>query len=198
MSISNFPLPLRNPLPGLLRPYQADLLHKIIPSAPLTTAPSPGSRSLVQLPTGGGKTRIAVAWTGLRQPTPERPLWFVVHRRELFRQTVEAFKAAEFDPGAIAAGEQETPGAAIQIAMVQTLALRDATRIKSALVCVDEAHHSPARQWAKILRDNPDAEILGLTATPCRQDPKPLGNFFKTLQTSANNPVLRKMRRAAE
>jgi hypothetical protein len=31
------------------------------------------------------------------------------------------------------------------------------------------------------LRDNSSAEILGLTATPCRQDRKPLGNFFKKL-----------------
>jgi hypothetical protein len=37
MPISNFPL----------RPYQANILHKIIP----------GSRTFVQLPTGGGKTR---------------------------------------------------------------------------------------------------------------------------------------------
>jgi hypothetical protein len=76
-----------------------------------------------------GKTLIATQWARLRDPSPERPLWFIVHRRELFKQTVAAFEKAGFAPGAIAAGEDETPGAAIQICMVQTLAFRgDQTR----------------------------------------------------------------------
>lgn len=67
--------------------------------------------------------------------------------------------------------------------MVQTLTLRDkdASRTRPAYIVLDEAHHAPSATWAAILRDNPQAEILGLTATPCRQDRKPLGKFFKKL-----------------
>src|SRR5271157_4790424 len=52
--------------------FQRDLLHDI----------RPGDRTLLQLATGAGKTRIAVAWAALRAPTSVRPLYFIVHRKE--------------------------------------------------------------------------------------------------------------------
>src|SRR5262249_9510812 len=49
------------------------------------------------------------------------------------------------------------------------------------LVVVDEAHHSPATTYRKVLEKYPDAIVLGLSATPCRRDGKGLGGIFDIL-----------------
>jgi DNA repair protein RadD len=49
------------------------------------------------------------------------------------------------------------------------------------LVIVDEAHHTPANTYRKVLEKYSDAVVLGLTATPCRKDGRGLGNIFDTL-----------------
>jgi hypothetical protein len=49
------------------------------------------------------------------------------------------------------------------------------------LVIVDEAHHTPANTYRKVLAAYPDAIVLGLTATPCRKDGRGLGNIFEVL-----------------
>jgi superfamily II DNA or RNA helicase len=48
-------------------------------------------------------------------------------------------------------------------------------------VVVDEAHHVPAKTYRRILREYPDAIIIGLTATPCRGDGRGLGSDFDRL-----------------
>ena len=49
------------------------------------------------------------------------------------------------------------------------------------LVLVDEAHHSPARTWARLLQHYSNAKQLLFTATPFRQDQKEIkGRFIYT------------------
>jgi DNA repair protein RadD len=71
----------------------------------------------------------------------------------------------------------------VQVASVATLFVRgvksDAMRMPPAdLIVIDEAHHSPANSYQKIVEAYPDAKILGLTATPCRGDGRGLGGIF--------------------
>ena len=42
------------------------------------------------------------------------------------------------------------------------------------LIIFDEAHHTAADSWQKVIRDNSTARIVSLTATPFRTDGKPL------------------------
>lgn len=46
---------------------------------------------------------------------------------------------------------------------------------------VHNCHHSTATTWKKITEQFPDAWIIGLTATPCRLDGKPLGEVYDSL-----------------
>jgi DNA repair protein RadD len=49
------------------------------------------------------------------------------------------------------------------------------------IVFIDEAHHVPARTYRHIIDSYPDAQIIGLTATPCRRDGRGLGSVFDEL-----------------
>jgi len=46
------------------------------------------------------------------------------------------------------------------------------------LLVIDEAHHSNAGTWAKVLQHYASARVLGVTATPCRGDGRGLNEFY--------------------
>lgn len=50
------------------------------------------------------------------------------------------------------------------------------------IVIVDEAHRTAGDTYRKILESYPDATIIGLTATPCRLDGKPLGDVYDCIE----------------
>jgi superfamily II DNA or RNA helicase len=49
------------------------------------------------------------------------------------------------------------------------------------LILIDEAHHTPARTYQKLIEAYPDAIVIGLTATPCRGDGRGLGSIYKLM-----------------
>lgn len=163
-----------------LRDYQHALVDRI--EAAMATGLR---RILAALPTGGGKTVVAVALVLIALARGLRVL-FIVHRRELVLQTGAKFHAAGIDYGVVAAGFPSRPGARVQIAMVGTLHAR-AVRTSSMglppadLVLVDEGHHARASTWQRIIDAYPNAATVGLSATPARGDGRGLGNVFQTL-----------------
>ena len=48
-------------------------------------------------------------------------------------------------------------------------------------IIIDEAHHCISDSYQKVLKHFPDAQILGVTATPDRGDMQNLGQFFESL-----------------
>ena len=48
-------------------------------------------------------------------------------------------------------------------------------------IIIDEAHHCISDSYQKVLRHFPDAEVLGVTATPDRGDMQNLGTVFESL-----------------
>ncbi len=119
------------------------------------------------VPTGGGKTVIAF---GLAAALQTETL-FIVHTRELLRQTVEsAKKFLGVEPGIIGAGKWSP--APFTVALIQTLARRDLEEISDrfGLVIVDEAHHAPAQSYFDVLPNFPARHRVALTATPYRKD----------------------------
>jgi superfamily II DNA or RNA helicase len=136
-------------------------------------------------PTGSGKTVIA-AETVRQAASRGECVLFLVHRRELVRQSSQKLYAVGLDHGIIAAGFPTRPSVPVQVASISTLHAR-AVRCSSIefphadLVIVDEAHHTPARTWRRLIDAYPEAVVLGLTATPCRGDGRGLGDIFEVM-----------------
>lgn len=166
-----------------LRPYQLAACDEV---------ESRDGPTCLVLPTGGGKTVVAQELIRRALERGQREL-FVVHRRELVKQTAKRFRLA-FGPlqvGTVGGGENPSPYSPIQVAMIQTLVERDPERRPQAdLVIWDECHHALADDWGGILDSYDHAHLVGLTATPQRLDGKPLGDVFRELVVAATYPEL--------
>jgi superfamily II DNA or RNA helicase len=138
-------------------------------------------RVLFQSPTGSGKgvllSHIAASAAALGNP-----VLILGHKDEIVSQISETLTTLSVEHGIIAAGYPERLDVKVQVASVATLVRRlDRLRSKIELLIVDEAHHSVAGTWQKILAALPDAHVLGCTATPERLDAKGLGDIFDSL-----------------
>ncbi len=141
-------------------------------------------RVLCVAPTGAGKSLIGLA-TAVKF---DRVLW-LAHRRELVRDAAERLtgELGALDVGIIAAGLPQSPFARVQVSSIQTLLRRDSSAWPEAqLVIFDEAHHAKAEQWSQLLAHYPNAQQLLLTATPERQDGKPMGDMCDALVVAAD------------
>lgn len=156
-------------MPLILRPYQQRDVDR------LRHAYADGARAvLYQLPTGGGKTatfsHIVEAATRKGRRTA-----IVVHRRELIRQASAKLDLAGVAHGIVAAVLDRDHAAPALVLSVQS-AERRLDRLPSFdFVVIDEAHHTRAETWRKLLAACPGAKLLGVTATPARADGKGLG-----------------------
>jgi DNA repair protein RadD len=134
---------------------------------------------LFVLPTGGGKT---VLFSHITRETAARGnrVCVLVHRAELLRQASASLQALDVSHGLIAANRSMDLSQPVQVASVQTLArrLHRIPREFFQLLVVDEAHHSNAGTWAKVLDHCHRARVLGVTATPVRCDGRGLGEWY--------------------
>lgn len=157
-----------------LRPYQQELVDAIRLQYQL------GKRSvLAVLPTGGGKTRAFSHIAEAASRKGNRVL-ILVHRAELLDQ---ASRSLPFHHGLIAAGRAMDLSHAVQVASVQTVArrLHLLPRDYFQLLVVDEAHHTSAGTWAKVIAHFSSARLLGVTATPIRSDGRGLGEHYQAM-----------------
>lgn len=158
-----------------LRPYQTDLVAR------LRKLMTEGHRSILTVaPTGSGKTALTADM--IRSAAAKRKTcWFLVHRRELLKQSMRAFDLVGVKYGVAAAGFYEDRAPRIQIASIQTLVKRHTRYRKPDLIVYDEAHHVAAGSWQQIIEANPQAYHIGLTATPERLDGAGLVSWFSHL-----------------
>lgn len=158
----------------MLRKYQEEIVNACRQSY------AAGARApLVVLPTGGGKTFV---FCYIARSAAERGgrVLILVHRRELIAQTSRSLAELGVRHGVIAAGQTMQLREPVQVASVQTLARRDIPW-SPTLIVIDEAHHAVAGTWRKALSRWPNARVLGVTATPMRQDGAGLGAIFDDL-----------------
>jgi superfamily II DNA or RNA helicase len=154
-----------------LRPYQHDLVERA----------GAARRPLITLVTGGGKTLVAVE---IIRQADDKHVLFLAHRRELIHQAKAKLADFGVGSGVILAGEPMNAMAGVQVASVQTLwsrMRRDHEPPHADILFIDEAHHVPAQTYRSIIDAYPDAQIIGLTATPCRRDGRGLGSVFDEL-----------------
>jgi superfamily II DNA or RNA helicase len=158
-----------------LRPYQREAAAAAL--AQLATEPS----TLIVVPTGGGKTQIF----GALVATWKGRVLVLAHRDELIDQAVKRLAAMTGERIGREQAWDWAEGERIVVGSVQTLvnkARRE--RFKAApfsLIVVDEAHHTTAKSYRKILETFPAAKVLGVTATPDRGDGTALGDVFSTV-----------------
>ena len=107
------------------------------------------------------------------------------HRDELVDQNKSKFERINpYITTSIVNGTMKNWDGSAVFSMVQTISrernLRD--RPVFDMVVVDESHHAAADTYVRVIdavkEDNPDAEIVGFTATPNRGDGKGLRNVF--------------------
>jgi DNA repair protein RadD len=139
---------------------------------------------LLQSPTGSGKTAVLAAIVSGANGKGKRVL-VVAHRRELIKQICEKLTWAGVPHGIICPGFKPDPDQLVQVASIQTLARRLDKIGTFDLIIFDEVHHAIARQWAALIESQPNAKLLGVTATVARLDGKGLGiehgGFFDDL-----------------
>jgi type I restriction enzyme R subunit len=139
-------------------------------------------RVLLTLATGAGKTIIAtnLVWRMSQAGQLPKPALFLCDRDELREQAYTKLKAAFGDNARIVKTEKGGNAAAnarIHIATYQTLGLDDEEGFASFLtehygedafsvIIIDECHRSAWGKWSEVLRRNPNAIHIGLTATP--------------------------------
>jgi DNA repair protein RadD len=139
-------------------------------------------RVLLVSPTGSGKT-VTFAYIVANGVARGTRILILVHRQELIEQAEAALTMAGAPYGVIAPGFPETD-APVQIASVSTLARPkrlERWRDRFGLVVADEAHHTVAGSWGKVIASQPNAKILGTTATPQRLDGLGLRSQFDVL-----------------
>lgn len=161
-----------------LRPYQAEIYNRA------KTLLREGRRTLlIQSPTGSGKT-VLVAHMLKNAKDKGYNAWFVVHRRELVKQSILTLgESAGLPVGIVAAGFPGNRHEQLQVCSVQTLAKRRHLLAAPNLIVWDECHHVAATSWGAIHHNYPNAVHIGLTATPERLDGTGLNAWFEDLVT---------------
>ena len=149
--------------------------------------------TLVILPTGVGKTRVASEVIARAQP--KRTL-FLAHRKELIFQAQRQIKLATGLEAEIEMADRRASVSLfnrmpVVVSSIQTQI--SGNRMKRfnpddfGIVICDESHRSTGASWKKVLehyKQNENIKILGLTATPDRTDKMALGAVFDSVAYS--------------
>mgnify|MGYP001160807762 FL=1 len=140
--------------------------------------------TLVVAPTGAGKTIMLSALVGKRHKGSQNVL-VLQHRDELVSQNSNKFHLVNpsLRTSEVNAASKDWSGDAV-FAMVQTLCREKNldNMPKVDLIVVDEAHHTVADTYQRIInaakKANEGVQIVGFTATPNRGDKKGLRDVF--------------------
>lgn len=130
-----------------------------------------------------GKTVVASHITeSARDRDPDATVWFLVHRKNLLRQTSKSFWQARIEHGLITSGKARSK-LPIQVGTIGTVYSRMGTLKPPKILFIDEAHLSRGKMFSTVIEwaVEHDAIVIGLTGTPIRLDGKALGDLFQDL-----------------
>lgn len=173
-----------------LRTYQVDSI------AALRKMAAAGHRRVILVaPTGSGKTTIIAELIHLSAGRGS-VIYFLAHRKELLDQCSARLDEWDVDHGVFQAGHHRwDPYKRVQVASVMTLRNRlnkvderTGERVfegRADIIIIDEAHRSTADSYTEIVSMFPNAVVIGMTATPCRLNGRPLGLFYQSMYIAA-------------
>ena len=157
-----------------LRPYQEEAIQAI------ESGWDEYKKQLLVLPTGCGKTIVFSQVA--KDRTEKGRVLILAHRDELIEQARDKYYKLTGDfTEKEKASESSSDMWPVTVGSVQTLMresrLQRFSHDHFKTLIVDEAHHSLADSYQKIL-NHFDADVLGVTATPDRGDKKTLGEYY--------------------
>ena len=164
-----------------LRPYQKEAKDAIF-----TEWRKGIKRTLLVLPTGCGKTIVfaKVAEECVREGSR---VLILAHRGELLDQAADKIAKTTGLGCATEKAEKTCLGSWYRIVVGSVQSLMREKRLGRFpedyfdTIIIDEAHHSISDSYQKVLEHFPEADVLGVTATPDRGDMKNLGTVFESL-----------------
>ena len=183
--------------PRMLYEHQIDAMRKLD-----EINKKDGFKSILVLPTGGGKTLTAVYWLLKNAVDKGKKILWIAHRHLLLEQAADTFALNAYSKDMInrtkfkcriISGEHDKP---IHIkpddnilicgkdSIIRNLDyLSDWLDGEDIYLIIDEAHHAVARSYRKIIDyiyDNAKSvKMLGLTATPERTSENERGALYK-------------------
>lgn len=164
-----------------LRPYQAEAKQAIL------AAWDEGYRkTLLVLPTGCGKT-VVFSSVAENQVSRGRRVLIMAHRGELLEQAADKLQESSGLQSVWEKAESSCLGSDLPVTVGSVQSLAQEKRLARFPgdyfqdIIVDEAHHCLSDSYRRVLDHFPEANILGVTATPDRGDKKDLGMYFDYL-----------------
>lgn len=166
-----------------LRDYQAELIIRARKEI------QKGYKSvMIQLVTGGGKTRIvgSITNSAIKKQINGKPqrVWFSVPRNELLWQSSEEFHQWKIQHGMISAKSQESSAFQTHICSKDTLIRRikkKFIKLYPQIIFFDEAHLALDQQLYIKKNTPPGTLFLGFTATPERGDGRALTEMYESI-----------------
>lgn len=161
-----------------LRPYQTDAKDAV-----LSEWDKGHRKTLLVLPTGTGKT-VVFSKVVENQVNKGRRALIMAHRGELLDQAADKLKEASGIDCVLEKAESSSLGSPVPVTVGSVQSLAQPKRLARfpadyfSDIIVDEAHHCLSDSYKRVLDHFPNANILGVTATPDRGDMKDLGEFF--------------------
>lgn len=143
-------------------------------------------KTLLVLPTGCGKT-IVFAKVAEECVKGGNRVLILAHRGELLDQAADKIGKSTGLGCATEKAEQTCLGSWFRIVVGSVQSMMREKRLNRFpndyfnTIIIDEAHHCISDSYQKVLRHFPDAEVLGVTATPDRGDMQNLGTVFESL-----------------
>lgn len=161
-----------------LRPYQKKSVNSIH-----SEWDSGHRKTLLVLPTGCGKTVVFAVVTADEVEKGHRVL-ILAHRGELLEQASEKLKMVANLDTVLEKTSSSSLGSFVPVTVGSIQSLAQTRRLESFphdyfdVIIVDEAHHCLSNSYKRVLEYFPNANVLGVTATPDRGDKKSLGEIF--------------------
>lgn len=143
-------------------------------------------KTLLVLPTGCGKT-IVFAKVAEECVKGGSRVLILAHRGELLDQAADKIGKSTGLGCATEKAEQTCLGSWFRIVVGSVQSMMREKRLNQFpndyfnTIIIDEAHHCISDSYQKVLGHFPDAEVLGVTATPDRGDMQNLGTVFESL-----------------
>ena len=173
--------------------YQQEILDKLAIQRSLYNR----NKNLIVAATGTGKTVIAAFdYLRFRQQQDKNKqtsrLLFVAHRKEILEQALQTFRYILRDPnfGEICCSGEKPISRENLFITIQSLDVKNICTVNGGanfydFIIVDEAHHGGAESYQDLFKYLRPKILLGLTATPERNDDRQIFQYFDDGITAA-------------